>query len=160
MAEQWIQIDNARVKATNGRFYSIDSIHDQIQDGRIQIVQPPVDEKPKLIARIREQINQYRDAIVISDFEHKGSIFEADERSVTNMKEKLLEIALLDPGAAVVWIDKADKPVPMNHDEFKAMLMAIGKRKNDAFLRANVLKTGLSRKSVNTLKSYSVATEW
>jgi hypothetical protein len=161
MAEQWTKLPDGKVRAPNGRKYEQRKIQDQIDDGRITLKNFSKTEiKPQLIYKAKEQINNKRDSIVFSDYETGGNVFQTGVESVRNMKEKLLEIVILDPSASVVWIAKDDKPVSMTHGQFKAMLLAIGRRKDAAYLRANVLKTALKSKSVSALENYSVDSEW
>jgi hypothetical protein len=161
MSELWTLLPNGKVRNPSGKQYFQIEIQDQIDDGRIELVSySHEEERPSVTAQVRLKINAHRDQIVTEDFSFSSKIYDADEKSVRNMKEKLLEIELLDPSAQVVWITKDDEVVQMTHQQFKTMLLAIGRRKDAAYLRANILKKGLTSRAISTLKNYDVASEW
>lgn len=154
--QMWVENEKGLVRPeSGGRWLTKESIKDQINEGRIKLKKylPPLD---RIRKNLQYDINRERDKLVASDVVYKNTIFEADSKSCTNMKEKLLEISLLDTSAEVVWIDKNDNPVKMTHDEFKELLLIIGRRKDAAYILANTEKRAIQEMSREDLSNYDV----
>lgn len=115
---------------------------------------PPTDEE--LRQRISGKIHSKSIELINSDFEYNGNVYKVESTDMTNILEKLVDVALDENIKNVHWITKDNETVLLTRNDFIEFGKLIGTRKERIIFIRRQMKDSLVNMSREELDDYEV----
>lgn len=109
-----------------------------------------------LISRVEGKIHSKSIELIDSDFEYKGNVYQVKSTDMTNILQKLVDVALDENIENVHWITKDNETVLLTRNDFIELCKSIGARKEGIIFTRRQMKDSLVNMSREELMSYEV----
>lgn len=110
----------------------------------------------ELISRVESEIHSKSIELIDSDFEFNGNLYQAKPTDMTNILQKLVDVALDENIQNVHWITKNNQTILLTRNEFIEFGKSIGARKEGIIFTRRQMKDSLVNMSREELMSYEV----
>lgn len=110
----------------------------------------------ELISKVEGVIHSKSIELIDSDFEYKGNVYQVQPTDMTNILQKLVDVALDENIKNVHWITKDNETVLLTRNDFIEFGKSIGDRKEGIIFARRQMKDSLVNMSREELMSYEV----